>query len=448
MEQGYQALPHQDEAERSVLGAMLISPQAAMLAQETLRDDDFYDPALREIFAAMIYVAAQSRPVDVVTVSEELTRRQKLETLGGLSFLVELARAVPATANVGAYIKIVEEKSTLRKLIHAAETIEKSCYAGEQETEDILAQSEKLIYDITMRKGGAELEAIQPLLIRTFQLIDELVKNHGHIKGVPSGYKPLDDLTTGFHAGELILIAARPSMGKTSFGMNIIENAALRAEKKAAVFSLEMPAEQLALRMLCTEARVDMSKVRKGFIDDDEWLKLADAMVSIGKAQIYIDATAGITVPEMRSKARRLQMEHGLDVIMIDYLQLMTGSGKFGSRQEEVAGISRQLKALANELGVPILALSQLSRAPAGRSNHRPILSDIRDSGAIEQDADVVMFIHREEYYDPKPENKGMAEIIIAKQRNGALGTANLGWRGEFTRFIDPTMTGKETGVD
>ena len=441
-------LPHQDEAERSVLGAMLISPQAAMLAQESLKEDDFYDPALREVFSAMIYVAAQSRPVDVVTVSDELTRRQKLETLGGLSFLVELARAVPATANVGAYIKIVEEKSTLRKLIHAAETIEKSCYAGEQETEDILAQSEKLIYDITMRKGGAELEAIQPLLIRTFQLIEELVKNHGHIKGVPSGYKPLDDLTTGFHAGELILIAARPSMGKTSFGMNIIENAALRAEKKAAVFSLEMPAEQLALRMLCTEARVDMSKVRKGFIDDDEWLKLANAMTAIANAQIYIDATAGITVPEMRSKARRLQMEHGLDVIMIDYLQLMTGSGKFGSRQEEVAGISRQLKALANELGVPILALSQLSRAPAGRSNHRPILSDIRDSGAIEQDADVVMFIHREEYYDPKPENKGMAEVIIAKQRNGALGTANLGWRGEFTRFIDPTMTGKETGVD
>ncbi len=448
MEQGYQVLPHQDEAERSVLGAMLISPQAAMLAQESLKEDDFYDPALREVFSAMIYVAAQSRPVDVVTVSDELTRRQKLETLGGLSFLVELARAVPATANVGAYIKIVEEKSTLRKLIHAAETIEKSCYAGEQETEDILAQSEKLIYDITMRKGGAELEAIQPLLIRTFQLIEELVKNHGHIKGVPSGYKPLDDLTTGFHAGELILIAARPSMGKTSFGMNIIENAALRAEKKAAVFSLEMPAEQLALRMLCTEARVDMSKVRKGFIDDDEWLKLANAMTAIANAQIYIDATAGITVPEMRSKARRLQMEHGLDVIMIDYLQLMTGSGKFGSRQEEVAGISRQLKALANELGVPILALSQLSRAPAGRSNHRPILSDIRDSGAIEQDADVVMFIHREEYYDPKPENKGMAEVIIAKQRNGALGTANLGWRGEFTRFIDPTMTGKETGVD
>ncbi len=448
MESGYQALPHQDEAERSVLGSMLVSPQAAMLAIESLKADDFYDPAGRELFSAMQYVAAQSRPVDVVTVSEELTRRGKLETLGGISYLVDVARSVPATANVGAYIKIVEEKSTLRKLIHAAETIEKTCYAGEKETEEVLAEAEKLIYDITMRKGGAELEPIQPLLIRTFQMIEELERNRGAIKGVPSGYKPLDDLTTGFHAGELVLIAARPSMGKTSFGMNIIGNAAIRDGKKAAVFSLEMPAEQLALRMLCTEAMVDMQKVRKGFIDDVEWVKLANAVTSIAQAQIYIDATAGITVPEMRSKARRLQMEHGLDVVMIDYLQLMTGSGKFGSRQEEVAGISRQLKALATELGVPVIALSQLSRAPAGRSNHRPILSDIRDSGAIEQDADVVMFLHREEYYEAKPENKGVAEVIIAKQRNGSLGTAMLGWRGEFTRFIDPTMTGKEKEVD
>ena len=327
MESGYQALPHQDEAERSVLGSMLISTQAAMLAIESLKEDDFYDPAGRELFSAMQYVAAQTRPVDLVTVSEELTRRGKLETLGGIDYLVDVARSVPATANVGAYIKIVEEKSTLRKLIHAAETIEKTCYAGEKETEEILAEAEKLIYDITMRKGGAALEPIQPLLVRTFQMIEELVRNHGKIKGVPSGYKPLDDLTTGFHAGELVLIAARPSMGKTSFGMNIIGNAAIRDGKKAAVFSLEMPAEQLALRMLCTEAMVDMQKVRKGFIDDVEWNKLAYALISISKAEIYIDATAGITVPEMRSKARRLQMEKGLDVVMIDYLQLMTGSG-------------------------------------------------------------------------------------------------------------------------
>jgi replicative DNA helicase len=316
------------------------------------------------------------------------------------------------------------------------------------ETSDILAQSEKLIYDITMRKGGEQLTPIQPLLVKTFEFIEKLVNNHGKIEGVPSGYRALDDMTTGFHPGELVLIAARPSMGKTSFGMNIIENSAIRDKKKAAVFSLEMPAEQLVLRMLCTEAQVDMQRVRKGRIDDDEWFKLSSAMTNIAGAAIFIDATAGMTVPQMRSKARRLQMESGLDVIMIDYLQLMSGTGKFGSRQEEIAGISRQLKALATELGVPVLALSQLSRAPTGRSNHRPVLSDIRDSGAIEQDADVVMFIHREEYYDPKPENKDKAEIIISKQRNGALGTVELGWKGEFTRFFDLTPEGKEVQAD
>ena len=444
METGYVSLPHQDEAERSVLGSMLKSPEAMMLAQESLREDDFYDPNARELFGAMLYIAAHSRPVDIVTVSEELTRRGKLEAVGGTEYLVDLVRGVPATANISAYIRIVDEKSTLRRLIGAAEKIQKNCYAGEKETADILAESEKLIYDITMRKGGEQLEAIQPLLIKTFTFIEQLVKNKGRIEGVPTGYRDLDDRTTGFHPGELILIAARPSMGKTSFGMNVIENAAIRGKKKAAVFSLEMPAEQLVLRMLCTEARVDMQKVRKGRIEDEDWLHLSEAMTTIADSAIFIDATPGITVPEMRSKARRLQMEQGLDVVMIDYLQLMAGVGKFGSRQEEIASISRSLKALASELHVPVLALSQLSRAPAGRSNHRPVLSDIRDSGAIEQDADVVLFLHREFYYDNKPENKDQAEIIIAKQRNGALDTIQLGWKGEFTWFFDPTPQGKE----
>ena len=275
-------------------------------------------------------------------------------------------------------------------------------------------------------------------------MIEELVRKHGRIEGVPTGYRGLDEMTTGFHPGELILIAARPSMGKTSFGMNIIGNASIRAHKCAAVFSLEMPAEQLVLRLLCTEAKVDMQRVRRGQIEDDEWLKLSEAMALIAEARLFIDATAGINVTGIRSKARRLQMEEGLDIIMIDYLGLMTGVGKFGSRQEEVSSISRSLKALASELGVPVIALSQLSRAPTGRSNHRPVLSDIRDSGAIEQDADVVMFIHREEYYDDKPENKGLAEIIIAKQRNGALGTCQLGWKGEYTWFMDLDPSGKE----
>ena len=423
---------------------MLRSADAVMLAQESLKEDDFYDPILREIFSAMLYLSARSRPVDIVTLDEELTRRGRLEAIGGTQFLIDLSRSVPAASNIGAYIRIVDEKSTLRKLIGASEEITKNCYAGEMETPDVLAMAEKSIYDITMRKGGEQLQPVQPLLLKTFEMIEELVRKHGRIEGVPTGYRGLDEMTTGFHPGELILIAARPSRGKTSFGMNIIGNASIRAHKCAAVFSLEMPAEQLVLRLLCTEAKVDMQRVRRGQIEDDEWLKLSEAMALIAEARLFIDATAGINVTGIRSKARRLQMEEGLDVIMIDYLGLMTGVGKFGSRQEEVSSISRSLKALASELGVPVIALSQLSRAPTGRSNHRPVLSDIRDSGAIEQDADVVMFIHREEYYDDKPENKGLAEIIIAKQRNGALGTCQLGWKGEYTWFMDLDPSGKE----
>ena len=442
--QSAHALPSQPEAERSVLGAMLRSADAVMLAQESLKEDDFYDPILRKIFSAMLYLSARSRPVDIVTLDEELTRRGRLEAIGGTQFLIDLSRSVPAASNIGAYIRIVDEKSTLRKLIDASEEITKNCYAGEMETPDVLAMAEKSIYDITMRKGGEQLQPVQPLLLKTFEMIEELVRKHGRIEGVPTGYRGLDEMTTGFHPGELILIAARPSMGKTSFGMNIIGNASIRAHKCAAVFSLEMPAEQLVLRLLCTEAKVDMQRVRRGQIEDDEWLKLSEAMALIAEARLFIDATAGINVTGIRSKARRLQMEEGLDIIMIDYLGLMTGVGKFGSRQEEVSSISRSLKALASELGVPVIALSQLSRAPTGRSNHRPVLSDIRDSGAIEQDADVVMFIHREEYYDDKPENKGLAEIIIAKQRNGALGTCQLGWKGEYTWFMDLDPSGKE----
>ena len=442
--QSAHALPSQPEAERSVLGAMLRSADAVMLAQESLKEDDFYDPILREIFSAMLYLSARSRPVDIVTLDEELTRRGRLEAIGGTQFLIDLSRSVPAASNIGAYIRIVDEKSTLRKLIGASEEITKNCYAGEMETPDVLAMAEKSIYDITMRKGGEQLQPVQPLLLKTFEMIEELVRKHGRIEGVPTGYRGLDEMTTGFHPGELILIAARPSMGKTSFGMNIIGNASIRAHKCAAVFSLEMPAEQLVLRLLCTEAKVDMQRVRRGQIEDDEWLKLSEAMALIAEARLFIDATAGINVTGIRSKARRLQMEEGLDIIMIDYLGLMTGVGKFGSRQEEVSSISRSLKALASELGVPVIALSQLSRAPTGRSNHRPVLSDIRDSGAIEQDADVVMFIHREEYYDDKPENKGLAEIIIAKQRNGARGPCQLGWTGEYTWFMDLDPSGKE----
>ena len=439
-----QKVPCHPESERSVLGAMLRSREAALLAIETLQPDDFYDPANREVYSAMQTLSSASRPIDLVTLDEELTRRGKLDTIGGAAYLVELSRCVPSAVNAQAYIRIVDEKSTLRKLIRASEAIIKACYAGEEETQDILELAEKQIYDITMRKGGEELVAIQPILLKTFEKIELLVKNHGRVDGVESGYTELDELLTGFHPGEMILIAGRPAMGKTSIGMNFVENAAIRCGKKAAVFSLEMPAEQLAMRMLCTEARVDMQRVRRGQIDDDEWEKLCDAMISIGQSAIFVDATPGISVSQIRSKARRLQLERGLDIILIDYLSLMTGVGSFGSRQEEVAQISRSLKALAIELGVPVLALQQLSRAPAGRSNHRPLLSDIRESGAIEQDADVVMFIHREDYYEPETAEKNIAELIVAKQRNGSLGTVKLGWKGEYTWFMDLSPQAKE----
>ena len=436
--------PSHPESERSVLGAMLRSRQAAQVAVESLRPDDFYDPANREIFAAMRDMSDESRPIDLVTLDEELTRRGRLDAVGGAAYLIELSQGVPSAANVQAYIRIVDEKATLRRLIAAAESILQESYSGQKENAEILEDAEKAIYDITMRKGGEELQPIQPVLISTFEKIEQLVKNHGRIEGVPTGYAELDDLLTGLHPGEFILIAGRPAMGKTSIGMNFVENAAIRAGKKAAVFSLEMPAEQLAMRMMCTEARVDMQRVRRGAIEDEEWGKLADALVSIGPASIYIDCTPGITVPEVRSKARRLQLEKGLDLIMIDYLSLMTATGKTGSRQEEVSQISRTLKGLALELGVPVIALQQLSRAPTGRANHRPLLSDIRESGAIEQDADVVMFIHREDYYDPETPEKNIAELIIAKQRNGSLGTVKLGWKGEYTWFMDLSSRAKE----
>ena len=439
--------PHHADAERSVLGSMLISQEAVLLAQEHLQDGDFYDPAHREIFAAALYLAQHNSPVDLVTLDEELARRGKLTGVGGIEYLIALNQHVPSAANVMAYIHIVDEKSTLRKLIGASGEISEMSFAAEMEMPDILAQSEKLIYDIAMRKGGEMLQPIQPILIKTYELIERLVQNKGKIEGVPMGYRGLDDLTTGLHPGELVLIAARPSMGKTAFGMNIVENAAIREGKKAAVFSLEMPAEQLVMRMMCTEAMVDMHNVRRGMLNDDEWIRLCESMATIGDASIHIDATPGITVPEIRSKARRLQMESGLDLIMIDYIQLMSGAGKFGSRQEEVSSISRMLKGLAQELSVPVIALSQLSRATTGRADHRPVLSDIRESGAIEQDADVVMFLHRDDYYDAeKAEAEGkrnMADIIIAKQRNGSLGNVTLGWRGAFTKFVDLPGSGQ-----
>lgn len=358
--------PNHMEAERAVLGSMMRSGEAVLLAQESLSSEDFYDPANAEIFSAMLAIAALGRPVDLVTLDEELRRRGRLDALGGIDALVELSRSVPSAANVSAYIRIVDSRSTLRKLIRACDAISEECYAQREETEEVLERAEKRIYDIAMRRGGEQLRPIQPILVDTYALIAEMFENKGQIRGVPTGYTELDNMTTGLHGGEMILIAARPSMGKTAIGMNIVENAAIRCKKKAAVFSLEMPAEQLALRMLCTEAKLDMQNVRRGRLEEEDWEKLSNAMTTINDAAIFVDATSGLSVAQIRSKARRLQMESGLDLVMIDYLQLMSAEGRFGSRQEEVSTISRMLKGLAQELNVPIIALSQLSRAPPG----------------------------------------------------------------------------------
>ena len=434
--------PNNLDAERSVLGAMMQDHEALSLAIEALRTEDFYHPANRELFDAMHRLQSAGQPVDIVTVDEELTRRGTLEGVGGIQYVVDISRYVPTTANARAYIQIVAEKATLRRLIHAGDEIVQASYAQQEPLADILGHAEKSIFDIVMRRTeGSTLVHIADILPDTYQRIETLSRLKGAIDGVPTGFVDLDNLLTGLHGGELVLVGARPSMGKTSFGMNVLSYASVMAGKTVAAFSLEMPRDQLAMRLLCADARVDMQSVRHGTLRDEDWLALSRALGPIAAANLYIDDTSGITPSQLRSRCRRLKMERGLDLIMVDYLQLMSADGRVENRQNEVSEISRALKGIAKELNVPVLALAQLSRAGAQRSDKRPILSDLRDSGAIEQDADVVMFLHREEYYDPNTEDKNIAEVIVAKQRNGPLGTIKLAWLGQYTRFASLQQT-------
>ncbi|MBQ6951068.1 MAG: replicative DNA helicase [Clostridia bacterium] len=430
--------PHSTDAERSVLGAMLQDSAAVSAAVEMLTGEDFYTPAHKEIFDAAKQLSLSNMAVDLVTMNAELSRRGTLPGVGGVEYLIELTQFVPTTANVRYYIRIVSEKSTLRRLIQASGEISHAAYAQEQELPEVLGLSEKLIFDIAMqRSGGEELQHIREIMSRTYEHMEELARLKGGISGVPSGFVGLDNLTTGFHGGELILVGARPSMGKTSFAINIATNAARRGFK-VAIFSLEMPREQIAMRMLCCDARVDMQKVRKGQLRDEDWVKLARTLAPLASSEVYIDDTSGLTPGQLRSRCRRLMMDKGLDLIVLDYLQLMSSDKKAESRQVEVSEISRSLKAISQELKVPLIALAQLSRAneKRGGSGIKPMLSDLRDSGSIEQDADVVMFLHRAAYYnreDPKPDN--VAEVIVAKQRNGPLDTIKLAWLAEYTLF-------------
>ena len=444
-ETGGRALPNSTEAEISVLGAMLQNGTAVLRAAEQLKPEDFYQPEHKEIFTVLTDMNRRQTAIDLVTVQAELANRGSLEGVGGVRYLMKINADVPTAANVQAYIDIVREKSTLRKLIAASQDIMKDCYGQNKELQDVLANAEKSIFDIVMnRQGGEELKPIGEALEIAYNKIEELAKLKGELAGVPTGFIDLDSMLTGLHPGELIIVGARPAMGKTSFAMNIAEHAAVNKGKTTAVFTLEMPREQIALRMLCSDARVDMQRVRKGTLHDDDWIRLAKSLGPLSAAPMYIDDTAALSPTKLRSRCRRLMMDTGrLDLVVIDYLGLMRSDGRPESRNMEVSEISRSLKAIALELKIPIIACAQLSRANKDRIDKRPVLSDLRDSGSIEQDADVVMFLHREEYYNRETEDKNIGEVIVSKQRSGPLGTVKLAWLSEYTTFAN---LAKESG--
>ncbi|MCI6377858.1 MAG: replicative DNA helicase [Clostridiales bacterium] len=444
-EQPITALPPSSiDAERSVLGAMMQDSGAATLAFETLMPVDFYSAEHREIFEAMRALHLSGSPIDLMTVGNELTKRGTLESVGGAPYLLQAVRFVPTTANTRTYIEIVMEKSTLRKLIAASQQIQQQCYAQADPLQDVLHNAERLIFDIVMKRAGAEtLVPLNRVLMSTFDQIEELSRLKGRLAGVPTGLYDLDRMLTGLHGGELVLVGARPAMGKTSMALGVTQFAARQAKRCVAVFSMEMPSEQIGLRLLCSAASINMQRVRSGMLSDDEWVKIGDAINELSTCRVFIDDTPGLTPSQLRSRCRRLMLEQGLDLIVIDYLGLMGTDKRVENRQLEVSEISRQLKAIALELKIPVLACAQLSRAPAARTDKRPMLSDLRDSGSIEQDADVVLFLHREGYYasaaaedGPKPDDNA-GEVIIAKQRNGPVGTVNVEWQAEFARYTN-----------
>ncbi len=433
--------PHSLDAERSVLGAMMQDPAAVALAVELLAEEDFYAPTHRELYSAMRALHTLGSPVDLITVDSELARRGTLEGIGGTAYLIEVSQYVPTTANVKAYIAIVAEKSTLRRLIAASQQITTECYAQQEPLKDILNHAEKAIFDIVMRRAsGDSLVKMDEILTSTYEKIEELSRLKGKINGVPTGFYDLDNLLTGMHSGELILIGARPSMGKTALAANIAQNACFKHGKTTAIFSLEMPREQIAMRMLCSEARINLQKIRSGTLKDDDWIELSKVLGPMAASPMYIDDTAGLTPSQLRSRCRRLMMDKGLDLIVVDYLQLMGSDKRSENRQLEVSEISRQLKGIALELRVPLVACAQLSRALASRQDKRPVLSDLRDSGSIEQDADVVMFIHREGYYAglTSGQEDTTGEIILSKQRNGPLGMVKVNWFSEYATYTNP----------
>ncbi|HAL01323.1 MAG TPA: replicative DNA helicase, partial [Exiguobacterium sp.] len=421
-----------------VLGAIMIDADRLISASERLLPQDFYRASHQRIFEAMLVLSDRGEAIDLVTVTAELSTLGILDEIGGLPYLAELAEGVPTAANINYYVNVVDQKSTLRRLIRTAGEIVTDGYERQNEVDVLLNEAERKILEVSQGKGSASFIPISDVLTSAYATIDKLHKQSGETTGIPTGFQDLDKMTAGFQRNDLIIVAARPSVGKTAFALNISQNVATRADENVAIFSLEMGAEQLVMRMLCAEGNVDAQRLRTGQLEEEDWGKLSLAMSNLSQAGIYIDDTPGIRVNDIRAKCRRLKQEHGLGMIMIDYLQLIQGNGRSSdNRQQEVSEISRSLKSLARELEVPVIALSQLSRGVESRQDKRPMMSDIRESGAIEQDADIVAFLYRDDYYNKETEDANTIEIIIAKQRNGPTGTVKLAFRKEFNKFVD-----------
>ena len=431
-------MPNSLEAEQSVIGSMIMDQDAIVTAMEILLQEDFYHKQYGILFDAMIELYSSGQPVDLVTLQNKLKEKDVPQEVASLEVVGELVRAVPTSANVKYYCNIVKENSMKRKLIRVTEEIENECYAGKESLESVLDKTEHDIFALLSSRTGGDYVPIRQVVMNALEKIEKASQQDGNVTGIPTGFIDLDYRTAGLQPSDLVLIAARPSMGKTAFVLNIAQYVAFHENMCTAIFSLEMSKEQLVNRLFSLESRVDAQALRTGNLSDADWAKLVEGAGIIGDSELIIDDTPGISISEMRSKCRKYKLEHDLKLIIIDYLQLMSGSGRStDSRQQEISDISRSLKALARELNVPVLALSQLSRAVEQRPDHRPMLSDLRESGAIEQDADVVMFIYRDDYYNKDTELKGISEIIIAKQRNGPIGTVNLAWLPEYTKFAN-----------
>ena len=430
-------LPHSIEAEQSVIGSMLMGRDAILTASEILTGEDFYQQQYGVIFDAIVELHNEGKPVDLITLQNRLREKDVPPEISSMEFARDLLSAVPTSANVKYYATIVSEKALLRRLIKLNEEISNECYLAKEKVDVILENTEKKMFDLLQKRSTSDYVPIRQIVMNALERIEQASKTKGRITGIPSGFTDLDNMTAGFQNSDFVLVAARPSMGKTAFVLNIAEYMAVKKEKAVAIFSLEMSEEQLVNRMFSLESKVKANNLRVGDLQDEEWAKLIEAAGVIGETNLHIDATPGISIAEMRSKCRKWKLEHGVEIIIIDYLQLMSGSGRSESRQQEISEISRSLKALARELNVPVIALSQLSRAVEQRTDHRPMLSDLRESGAIEQDADMVMFIYRDDYYNKDTERQNIAEIIIAKQRNGSIGTVELVWLPEYTKFAN-----------